>query len=260
MKGEIKLEVKDHLATVFFNRPQVHNALSRSMIDELDQIIKSLNSDDTIRAVIFTGVGEKSFSAGADLKERQTLSDPETLAFVEHIQATFQKIAELPMPTIASINGHAFGGGLELALACDIRVMNQDAQVGLVECGLGIIPGAGGTQRLPKIIGIAKAMELIFLAKRISGSEALSLGLVNSLAKNAKETLNSSLDMAHIIASNGPLAIRAAKEAILISQERPVKNGLVAELASYHEILGTKDRREGLMAFLQKRPPHFLGT
>jgi enoyl-CoA hydratase/carnithine racemase len=260
MKDHVNLNIENYIAIITLNRPELHNALSRAMIDDLNTIIDKLSNDHEIRAVIIHGNGDKAFCAGADLKERQSLSDAETLSFVEYIQASFQKIATMPMPTIASINGHAFGGGLELALACDIRMLNDKALLGLTECSLGIIPGAGGTQRLPKIVGLAKAMEMIFLAKRINASEALAIGLVNTLAPNAQETLMMAKHMAHIIKAQAPKAIRAAKEALLISQERNLPDGLVGELASYHAILGTMDRKEGLSAFLAKRQPQFSGS
>lgn len=259
MLKTIMVEKRDALIIITLNRPEVHNALSSLTVKELRSICDDISRDSQIRAVIVTGQGDKTFCAGADLKERQTLTEAQTLAFVDTIQSTFQKVAELPMPTIAAINGNAFGGGLELALACDIRVMNQEALVGLTECSLGIIPGAGGTQRLPRIVGLARAMELIFLAKRISGADALAMGLVSSLAPGAGATKDLAVTVANSIARNAPLAIRAAKEAVLLSQEKGMRDGLVGELASYHEILGTSDRREGLRAFLEKRPAQFMG-
>lgn len=244
---------------VTLNRPDVHNALCQSLVNEISNLCDDLAKDNSVRAVIFTGQGEKAFCAGADLKERQGMNEAQTLAFVEKIQNTFQKIAELPMPTIAAINGVAFGGGLELALACDMRIMNSNALVGLTECSLGIIPGAGGTQRLPVIVGFARAMELIFTAKRVSGAEALVMGLVTTLANDSQDTKTKALEQALSIAKNAPLAVRAAKEALIASLEKGLRNGLVAELSSYHEILHSHDRKEGIKAFLAKRNPQFLG-
>jgi enoyl-CoA hydratase/carnithine racemase len=188
------------------------------------------------------------------------MDEAQTMGFVSNIQKTFQEIAELPIPTIAAINGDAFGGGLELALACDLRVLNSHAHLGLTECSLGIIPGAGGTQRLPRIIGFSRAMDLIFLARRIDAQEAKSMGLVNYVKDGSGATRGFALELAHKIAQNAPLAVRSAKEAILVSQEKSLSDGLVAERASYHEILETSDRREGLMAFQEKRPPRFRGA
>lgn len=256
----LRSEHVDHVLKVTIARPELHNALSSQVVAELHQLANQLEDDLSIRVVIFSGEGDRAFSAGADLKERQLMSEMDTLAFVKNIQSTLQKIASLPMPTIAAINGHAFGGGLELALACDLRVISAHAQLGLTECSLGIIPGAGGTQRLPRLIGFARAMEMIFLAKRIDAQEALSMGLVNAVEENAQKTKTTAYELAQKIVSNGPLAIRAAKEAILASQNTNLTDGLVRELASYHEILESEDRKEGLRAFQEKRPPKFRGV
>lgn len=260
MSDIVLVERQGPIAIITINRPHVHNALSRPVVQRLAQLCTDIAALEGTRAVIFTGSGEKAFCAGADLKERQGFSDAETLGFVDLIQSTFQKIAELPIPTIAAINGNAFGGGLELALACDIRLMCKDALIGLTECGLGIIPGAGGTQRLPRIVGLAKAMELIFMAKRIGGEEALGIGLVNHLAPSAQDVCEHAMALAQRIGKNAPLAIKAAKEALLMSQEKGIRDGLVSELAAYHEIVCSADRKEGLTAFLEKRPPHFTGA
>lgn len=256
----IRTKYLEGILVITLNRPQVRNALSSQVIIELDNLCDQLlSADQKTRCVIVSGSGDKTFCAGADLKERQTMSEGETLVFVQRIQSTFQKIAKLPMPTIAAIMGDAFGGGLELALACDLRVLNANAIVGLTECSLGIIPGAGGTQRLPRLVGISLAMDMIFGARRITAQEALAFGLVNYIAANAEETNQRAFAIAMQIAKNAPLAVRAAKEAILLSQEKHLEDGLVGELASYHEILDSEDRKEGLRAFLEKRSPEFRG-
>lgn len=260
MSDFIRVEKYNHIVVATLDRPQVRNALSSSVIEELRQLTQMLTHDIDTRVVIFTGAKDVAFSAGADLKERVNMSEIETLNFVTKIQNVFQSIANLPMPTIAAINGNAFGGGLELALACDMRVMAKTAQIGLTECSLGIVPGAGGTQRLPRLVGMARAMELIFAARRINAADALAYGLVNMLANDADDARTRARELAHTIAENAPLAIRAAKEAILATQEKSLREGLVVELASYHEILDSADRKEGLKAFLEKRPPHFHGA
>ena len=257
MSNLIRQQQQENVQIITINRPQVRNALSSQVIEELKSIVERLANDMETRAVILTGEGDKAFSAGADLKERQNMSEQDTLAFVTKIQWVFQQVANLPMPTLAAINGDAFGGGLELALACDMRVINKTAHIGLTETSLGIIPGAGGTQRLPRLIGISAAMELIFSARRVTSHDALRLGLVNAIADDA---LEDAMKLAHNIARNAPLAIRAAKEAILCTQEKSLRDGLVAELASYHEILDSDDRKEGLKAFREKRMPMFRGT
>lgn len=259
MADLVRYQKDGHLGIVTISRPDVHNALSRGVVNELSVICDHLASVDQLRGVVITGEGDKSFSAGADLKERQGMTEQETLEFVTTIQKTCQKVSELPMPTIAAINGHALGGGLELALACDIRVMAAKASLGLTECSWGIIPGAGGTQRLPRIVGLSRAMDMIFSAKKVDGEHALLYGLVNYLAPDADGVRMLAMKLAQTIANNAPLAVRAAKEALVASLDNTLKDGLVVELASYHEILDSADRKEGLRAFQEKRPPQFRG-
>jgi len=253
--------VEEHwpLGVVTINRPDVRNAMSREVLQKLKESVKRLSRQDGLRALVITGAGDKAFSAGADLKERQGMTKEETLAFVAELQETFQEIAELPMPTIAAMNGDAFGGGMELALACDIRVLAVDATVGLTECAFGITPGAGGTQRLPRLVGFSGAADLIFGARRVKAEEALTLGLVDYLAQGAQDARDMALKLAESIAANAPLAVRAAKLALRASQELSMKEGLARELASYHKIIDTEDRLEGLMAFQEGRPPQFRG-
>lgn len=255
----IILERQNTIALLKLNRPESRNALCSALLSELAQIITKLKDDKNMRAVVITGAGDKAFCAGADLKERVGMSDEETLVFLSLIQNTFQSLFELPMPVIAAINGDAFGGGLELALACDIRVAAHSAQMGLTECSLGIIPGAGGTQRLPRIIGIAKACELIFTSKRLNSEEALNIGLINYRSQPSESALEIAHNLALSIANNAPLAVRAAKKALVGSQEE-LKAGLLVELQAYQEILKTNDRQEGLKAFAQKRKAQFNGT
>jgi len=255
----IILEKQNNIAFLKLNRPESRNALSSALLGELAQNIAQLKLDRSIRVVVITGAGDKAFCAGADLKERQTMSEEEILSFLSLIQNTFQSLAELPMPVVAAINGDAFGGGLELALACDIRVAAYSALMGLTECSLGIIPGAGGTQRLPRIIGIAKACELIFTAQRLTSDEALTMGLISHRALPSESALSLAQNLALAIASNAPLAVRAAKKALVGCQE-DLKAGLLSEFQAYQEILGTRDRQEGLQAFAHKRKPQFSGS
>ncbi len=252
-------EKQNNIALLKLNRPESRNALSSALLKELAKNIEKLKLDKDIRAVIITGIGDKAFCAGADLKERLGMSDEETLAFLTLIQGTFQSIAELPMPVIAAINGDAFGGGLELALACDIRVAAHAAIMGLTECGLGIIPGAGGTQRLPRIIGVAKACELIFTAQKLNTESALNIGLISHRTQPGVSALEIAQNCARAITSNAPLAVRAAKKALVGSQKDLIA-GLHDEFQAYQEILGTQDRQEGLRAFADKRKPQFSGS
>jgi enoyl-CoA hydratase/carnithine racemase len=260
MANLIRCEKRDHLCTLTIARPEVRNALSLGVIKELAAHTSALAEDKSIWTLIITGDGDKAFSAGADLKERLSMTEVEALDFVRSIQKTFQQFAEFPMPTIAAINGDAFGGGLELALACDLRVVSEKANIGLTETSLGIIPGAGGTQRLPRLIGLSKAMEMIFSAQRFNGQEALRHGLVNHVASDAEQTRMKALELASTLLKNAPLALKAAKKALLAASEGGLKEGLVSELAAYHEILDSDDRKEGLKAFQEKRPPRFRGV
>ncbi|MEI6805952.1 MAG: enoyl-CoA hydratase-related protein [Myxococcaceae bacterium] len=221
------------IAELTLNRPEVLNALNMAMLDELTSSLAPLQQlERGIQVLIIRGAGERAFSAGADLKERAGMTLDQTRDFLVKINHVFDLIANLPIPTIAHINGFAFGGGLELALACDMRVMAPHAQTGLTECALGIIPGAGGTSRLPSIIGYAKACELIFSAKRIGAEEALKIGLVN-------QTEDSALELASKIALCSLTSLKAAKEAM--------KTGEVARC--YEQVLNSPERLEALKVF-----------
>lgn len=252
------IKTHEHVAEIAINRPEIRNALNKELLNNLSSQLEEIEKNTALRALIITGTGDKAFSAGADLKERAGMSEDQAFEFVTLIQATFQKLATLKVPTIAALNGDAFGGGLELALACDMRIGFGGLQLGLTECALGIIPGAGGTQRLPLMVGMAKAMEMIFCAARISGEEAYRLGILNQLCTNG-EALKAARVLAGKIAMNAPLALRAAKNALLARQRESLKEGLATELSSYREILCSQDRLEGLAAFKEKRTPNFRG-
>lgn len=234
------------------------NAFSRTMVDALEAGLDALAEDESVRAVIITGSGEKAFCAGADLKERASMSAEEVRAFVPRLQALTAAVAALPMPTIAAINGAAFGGGCELALACDLRLMASTASIGLTETSLAIIPGAGGTVRLPKLVGIGRAKELIFTARRIDATEASAIGLVEEVC-DPEMLLPRATDLAAAIAKNGPLAVRAAKRAIDTAASLPAEQAFAAERDAYASIVDSADRVEGLTAFREKRPPRYQG-
>jgi enoyl-CoA hydratase len=240
-------------------RPLARNALSLALLKKVALVIEELKNNKKARALIITGDGNKAFCAGADLKERQGMSNEESLAYVKLIQKTCDNLSLLPIPVIAALNGDAFGGGLELALSCDIRLSAKGAAFGLTECGLGIIPGAGGTQRLPLIVGMAKASEMIFMAKRINAEEALAIGLINALASEDQDVLSMAKTWAETIEKNAPLAIRAAKKALWAPYRATLENGLKSEYALYETIINTKDRQEGLRAFVEKRSPNYIG-
>jgi enoyl-CoA hydratase/carnithine racemase len=239
-------------------RPEVHNCLNTATLLQLREHIGRIAVDREIRVVIVTGEGEKAFCAGADLKERSTMTDQQVRHFIRTIRDTFSELERLPQPVIAAINGAALGGGTELALACDLRVASETARLGLTETALGIIPGAGGTQRLPRLIGRAKAKELIFTARRITAAEALEIGLVNRVVP-PDQLLQAVSHLAEEIAANAPLALAQAKHAIDCGVEVDLASGLAIESQAYQVLIPTKDRLEGLAAFREKRPPIYRG-
>lgn len=251
----ILLEHGEHISTVTLNRPDAANALSTALVDALSAALQDLSSSD-VRAVIITGAGEKAFCAGADLRERATMSAEQVRAFVPRLQELTNAIAALPMPTIAAVNGAAFGGGCEIALACDLRVMATHAKIGLTETSLAIIPGAGGTVRLPRLIGIGRAKELIFTAARLDADTALRAGLVNEVSDDAAAAARA---LAERIAANGPLAVRAAKRSMDAGEGLPTPVALAVEREQYASTIDTEDRAEGLRAFAEKRDPKFEG-
>ena len=239
-------------------RPAARNALGRQLLTEFRQALAELQADPGVRVVLVHSLVPGVFCAGADLKERATLSDAETAAYVREIGCSFTELANLPMPVIAVLEGAAMGGGLELALAADLRVAGAEAKVGMVETALAIIPGAGGTQRLARLIGISRAKELIFTARRITAMEAGRMGLVDRVVP-AGEALETALALAREILPNGPLALRLAKQAMNGGIALNLASGLALEQACYAQVISTKDRLEGLAAFREKRPPKFRG-
>ncbi len=260
MKELISLEVVDqHIAVLTLNRPQAANALSKDLLDQLNHVIDKVNNNPDIYCTIITGAGEKAFCAGADLKERKGMTDSEVIEAVSYIGSTIQSVEKMKSPVIAAINGVAFGGGLELALACDLRISAAHAKMGLTETSLAIIPGAGGTQRLPRLIGVGQAKRLIYTAKPVTADEALSIGLVEQLSDKEKLLLDA-LEIAKKIAQNGPVALRQAKIAINHGMQTDITTGLLIEHLSYKETIPTRDRLEGLEAFQQKRKPLYKGV
>lgn len=236
------------------NRPEALNALSRELLLELEQALATLSVNPP-RVLILTGTG-RSFCTGADLKERSGMSPPEVRDFLLRVGILFQRIEALSCPVICAINGFAFGGGLELALCADVRLSSSDAQMGLTETSLGIIPGAGGTQRLTRLIGLSKSKLLIFTARKITASEAERLGIIDVVSDNL---LPDALALAEEMAKNAPIAVRQAKFAINAAAEADLATGLAVERNAYELTLPTKDRVEALNAFREKRAPKFTG-
>ncbi|HTL97639.1 MAG TPA: enoyl-CoA hydratase-related protein [Holophagaceae bacterium] len=246
------------LVLLGLERPAAKNALGRQLLGELREAFAFLKADRAARVVVLHSLVDGVFCAGADLKERAAMGQPEVERFVKSLRAAFTELEDLPLPTIAAIEGAALGGGLELALACDLRVAGGGAKLGLPETGLAIIPGAGGTQRLPRLIGRSKAKELIFTGRRIGPDEAAALGLADH-AVPAGQALDKALEIAREILPNGPVALRAAKAAVNRGLEVGRDAGLAIERACYAEVIPTKDRLEGLAAFREKRKPVYRG-
>jgi len=238
------------------DRPPV-NALGRELVEDLNTACGALETSGDIRVLVVAAKG-RLFCAGADLKERQTMSEDDVRAWVPFLSGTFTRIARLPMPAIAALHGVVAGGGLELALACDLRVAEETATLGLREVSLAIIPGAGGTQRLPRVIGVARAKRWIFTARMFTAAEAQADGVVDLVAP-AGGALGSAMTLAAEISANGPLAVRAAKRAIEAGLDLPIAEGLREELRAYESIIPTEDRAEALRAFIEKRSPVFKG-
>ncbi len=245
------------------NRPGTMNCMNLEMISTLKNIIEESNFDMSVRVILITGAGppegkKPSFSAGADLTERRTFTENQVRRFIAMIRGTMLAVENARVPVIAVINGYAFGGGTELALACDIRIASSDALMGLTETGLGVIPGGGGTQRLPRIIGLAKAKELIYTARRIDARTALEIGLVNQVVKPEK-LMDAALSVAEEITRNAPIAVQQAKFALNYGTECSLGIALPLESKAYEITIPTQDRLEALKAFAEKRQPVFKG-
>jgi enoyl-CoA hydratase/carnithine racemase len=251
-------EVQEGIATVTLNRPQVMNAISFTLLGELAACMESMRFDPAIRVVIITGAGDKSFCSGADLKERAGFSPEQVKTFIFTIRRLFDEIEQFTKPVIAAVNGVALGGGTELAMAADIRIASETATMGLTETRLAIIPGAGGTQRLPRLVGKGKAKELIFTGRRISAAEALDIGLVNHVVPPGA-LLDECRAMAAQICEAGPIAVQQAKYAINRGLETDLSTGLAIESNAYWICIPTEDRLEGLAAFREKRKPVYKG-
>lgn len=252
------VEKQDKVVIITLNRPEVMNAINLNMLKVLKNQIELIRSDPDIRVAIITGAGDKAFSAGADLEERTDFDECQVKEYLFKIGDLFNSIESLNKPVIAAINGVALGGGTELALACDIRIASTNASMGLTETHFAIIPGAGGTQRLPRLIGRGKAKELIFTGRRVGAEEALQIGLVNKIEEK-KDLLDECRKMADTICEASPIAIEQAKYAIDHGLDTDLHTGLAIESHAYWITIPTADRLEGLAAFREKRKPEYKG-
>lgn len=246
------------IALVTVNRPDKLNALSRGVVEELDQAADRIAGDSAIRAAILTGAGEKAFVAGADINELSSLSAVEARAYALRGQQVFRKLETLGKPIVAAINGYALGGGLELAMACTVRFAAESAKLGQPEVKLGIIPGYGGTQRLPRLVGRGRALEMLLDGEPVTAAEAWRIGLVNAVVPRA-ELLNHGRAWLDKVLANGPLALGLVLEAVDVGFNTGLEEGLRFEAAAFGVSAATEDRREGTRAFLEKRRAVFAG-
>jgi len=264
-KGAFRMDLKNILfekergiATVSINRPKAMNALNGEVIDELEHLIGDIKSDDEVKVVVVTGAGAKAFVAGADIAVFKTMSEEELKAFAEKGKKVFFDIENLGKPVICAVNGMAFGGGCELAMSCHVRIASESALFGLPEPGLGLIPGFGGTQRLPRLVGRGKGLEMMLTGDNVKAGEALNIGLVEKVVP-LKDLRKTCIDMAEKIMSKAPLAIRAILEAVNGGMEVNLEDGCKLETRRLVDCYGTEDRVEGVSSFLEKRKPEYKG-
>ncbi|WP_347491210.1 enoyl-CoA hydratase-related protein [Desulfoscipio sp. XC116] len=251
------LEKDGHIAIITLNRPEVRNALDPRTWAEIRGAARECRFDKDVRVLIITGAGGKAFASGADIR---SLRERETLEVLKsEAQDSLNEVENLDKPVIAAIDGFALGGGCELALACDIRIATSRSQLGQPEVNLGIIPGAGGTQRLQRVVGVGKAKELIFTGDIISAQEAREIGLVNKVVKQSEDLLPAAKEMAQKIIAKGPMAVSLAKTAINVGANTDINSGLLFEKFAQVIAFSTEDRVEGTTAFLEKRKPDFQG-
>lgn len=250
-------EKKESLSWITLNRPENLNAQNETLRSELVTALEDSRDDDNVCVIIITGAGEKAFSAGADISEFPNWMPADILQTKGKIRA-YELIREIPKPVIAMVNGYALGGGCELAMACDIIIASENAQFGQPEVRVGVIPGAGGTQVLPRLVGEKKAKELIFTGNRITAKEALELGLVNKVVPQEK-LREAVVEMANAILQNSPVIVKLAKIAVNKSLETPLSIGMGYERDLFAVCFGTDDQKEGAKAFLEKRKPNYKG-
>ena len=253
--------LEGQVAILTLNRPEALNAMTPELLDLLDAYLSRVEADPAIRVVVLAGSGEKSFCVGADLKARQqefTGGQISRDPFAEGVERVFGHIERLPRPVLAAINGYALGGGLELALTADLRVAAEEARFGFPEAKVGSMPGAGGTQRLPRVVGVSRAKELMFVGDHIDAREAHRIGLVNRIVPRA-DLMTTTLELARTIGQRAPLSLQAIKAAVDYGMEHALEDGLAFERARFAALRDSEDRKEGIAAFLEKREPHFAG-
>ena len=254
----LKYNVTDKIGIITINRPKALNAFNNDVLNEFNNLLDEIEKDNRIKVVIITGEGERTFCAGADLVEIKNSAKEEFLQFIENGQTLMRKIETIKKPFIAAINGFALGGGLELALACDIRIASENAKLGTPEVGVGLIPGWGATQRLPKVIGLGRAKELILTGVHITAKDAENIGLVNKVVV-PEELINTAKEMAQKIAGNAPVAVKLAKSTVNVAFDVNIDEGYKHELEAEKKCFETEDLQEGIQALFEKRKPNFSG-
>ncbi len=259
MPGFIQVDVQDRLAIVTVNRPEVRNALNSQVVRELTEAIAHLAADPQVGAIIVTGAGDKAFVAGADIKEMVSKSGLEMQAFSELGRRLGEAMEGCPKPILAAINGHALGGGCEIAMACDLRIASENAKIGQAEINLGIIPGFGGSQRLPRLVGAGWAAQMVFTGEAVDAATAERIGLVNRVVP-ADRLLEETKALARKMLDKSPVALALAKACLRAALEMPLSQGLSYESAAFGVAGATQDKVEGMRAFLEKRKPAWKGA
>jgi enoyl-CoA hydratase len=246
----VLFEKKDHIAVITINRPEALNAINYEVLTGLSKAVDSVEKDDDIYVAVVTGTG-KAFVAGADISQMKDFNPVQALAFAEFANAVFSRLEGMPKPSIAAVNGYALGGGCELAMSCDIRIAGTRAKFGQPEVGLGITPGFGGTQRLPRLVGSSKAKELILTAENIGAEEALRIGLVSRVVPDA-ELMNAAMELANKIVKNAQVAVRQSKSAINRGAQCDIATGLAFEAQAFSLCFSTEDQKDAMSAFVSK--------
>jgi enoyl-CoA hydratase/carnithine racemase len=256
--GELRSEDRGAVRVLTIDGEARMNVLSRGLVAELAEAARSAEAEESVRAVVITGAGTRAFCAGANLKERRGLTEDDVRHWLGELHAKLREVERCSKPWIAAVNGLALGGGCELALACDLRVMDPAAQIGLTEVRIGIIPGGGGTVRLARLVGLSRARDLILTARRVDADEALQIGLANRISP-AGDSVAAAVALGHEIAANAPIAVAAAKASLEDAWDLPLDAALDREREHYDKALRSEDRLEGLAAFAEKRPPRWKG-
>jgi enoyl-CoA hydratase len=258
MLNSLKYEVIDNTGIITINRPNALNAFNNDVLNEFNNLLDEIENDNSVKVIIITGEGERAFCAGADLAGIKKSTKEEFMQFIEKGQLLMRRIETMEKPFIAAINGFALGGGLELALACDIRIASEKAKMGTPEVGVGLIPGWGATQRLPKVIGMGRAKELILTGIHITANDAERLNLVNKIIA-PEELLNAAKEIAEKIAGNAPVAVKLAKSTTNVAFDMSIDEGYKHELEAEKKCFETEDLQEGIQALFDKRKPNFSG-